>query len=578
MVVFQGRADAAPGRDAPELGVLVRAYRQVPSVGTHGERPDLGVPRRVDRGPADRIAPNDAAVGLPRQREQLAIAVDELRRHGPRVGGVGLVGDRVRNRGEQRLARLVAVGDPEHAGGAVAARRGQSGTGGIERDGRHGLRMRQLDGGEFARPAIPDPRAFTGHGQVAAVTAKRQRGNRPVMRETLEAPALGERQDQHLPVAGADGQALSVRVPGRGARFGGGLRQCEGFLLLDVPDDAVARSAGRRNISAAGMDRQASEHRAGMLHGPERHVAAAEPGPHAGAVVVFAVGVVRRKPGGIGKPERRFEGLAAFVGRQPGGRLEVHERRGGQGVLPAGLVQRALGLFALVAELLDGPRFVHGEGDRDDHRDEKRQGRHARGRRQEPIAPTPAGQSLDPADRPRTDRRAVQEAAQFVGQFLGGGIASGRLLVEALQGDRLQVAWHARVQLPERDRLLGADLHQGLHRVGGLEGRPAGQEVVEHGSQRVDVRRRADPLELCPRLLRRHVTGRAEDLAGGREMGLVVCLDGQAEVGHARPSLPVQEDVGRLEIPVDHAALMGVMDRGSNGPEANRSARLCPST
>ena len=37
-------------------------------------------------------------------------------------------------------------------------------------------------------------------------------------------------------------------------------------------------------------------------------------------------------------------------------------------------------------------------------------------------------------------------------------------------------------------------------------------------------------------------------------------LLGQAEVGDPRVAVPVEQDVGRLEVAVDHAVLVGVLD------------------
>ena len=53
--------------------------------------------------------------------------------------------------------------------------------------------------------------------------------------------------------------------------------------------------------------------------------------------------------------------------------------------------------------------------------------------------------------------------------------------------------------------------------VAALERRPARQQLVEDGSQGVDVDRRARMLRLAPGLLGRHVAGRAEDLLGSRQ-------------------------------------------------------------
>ena len=72
------------------------------------------------------------------------------------------------------------------------------------------------------------------------------------------------------------------------------------------------------------------------------------------------------------------------------------------------------------------------------------------------------------------------------------------------------------------------------HRVprNGLERRPAREQLVEDGAQRVHISRGADFVGASGRLLRGHVTGGAEDdaLLGQRGAVAVEAL-GEAEIG-----------------------------------------------
>ncbi len=86
-------------------------------------------------------------------------------------------------------------------------------------------------------------------------------------------------------------------------------------------------------------------------------------------------------------------------------------------------------------------------------------------------------------------------------------------------------------------------------------GRHARQAVVEQRAERVDV---CAAVERSPlRLLRRDVVAGAEHASGVGQRGLVVDAR-DAEVGQLRVPVGRQQDVVRLDVAVDHAALVGV--------------------
>src|SRR5262249_2625080 len=112
--------------------------------------------------------------------------------------------------------------------------------------------------------------------------------------------------------------------------------------------------------------------------------------------------------------------------------------------------------------------------------------------------------------------------------------------------------------------------------------RPPGQQLVEDRPQRVDIDKGTAVLARAVRQLRRHVAGRAEQAAGLR-LPLFVQSFGQAKVGDLRLAvttgslrgvrlpprkLPVatgEQDVGRLQVAVQDALLVGMMDASRQG-------------
>ena len=105
-----------------------------------------------------------------------------------------------------------------------------------------------------------------------------------------------------------------------------------------------------------------------------------------------------------------------------------------------------------------------------------------------------------------------------------------------------------------RRRALHVRLHHRESRA--RERRRAGHQLVGHRAQRVLVRSLG---HLRPAaLLRAHVGGRPHQCAGQRVTGPRGRL-GDAEVGHDGVAVDVDQDVGRLDVAVDHLAAVGVL-------------------
>src|SRR5262249_3720114 len=138
-------------------------------------------------------------------------------------------------------------------------------------------------------------------------------------------------------------------------------------------------------------------------------------------------------------------------------------------------------------------------------------------------------------------------------------VAARRLLVEALEANGLQVGRDARVGLSRGPRRQLPHLPESRDRSLGPERRAAGEQLVEDGAQAVDVAGGGED-RVAARLLRGDVARRADDRRGrGRARAGVEPLR-EAEVGDVGPARLVEQDVGRLEVAVQYAALVRVVD------------------
>ena len=104
------------------------------------------------------------------------------------------------------------------------------------------------------------------------------------------------------------------------------------------------------------------------------------------------------------------------------------------------------------------------------------------------------------------------------------------------------------------------------HRVWPLVRKLAGQQFVQDDAKTVDVGPVIDALALD--LFGTHVSQSAE--RDGPTLSPVVGRTGDAEIGQQRPAVAVDQDVARLDVPVDEALPVGVGQRlGDLGDQAD---------
>ncbi|AUX39022.1 uncharacterized protein SOCE26_004040 [Sorangium cellulosum] len=132
--------------------------------------------------------------------------------------------------------------------------------------------------------------------------------------------------------------------------------------------------------------------------------------------------------------------------------------------------------------------------------------------------------------------------------------------------ERVEGGRHVGAHLPEPRRFVEDELGEQRHRVVGLERRPPGQRLVEHGAEREDVDRRRE-VRVSAGLLRRHVPRRAEQRPGLRHAGERP-EPGDAEVDELHPAdgAADEEEVARLDVAVNGAAAVELGERAGHTP------------
>ena len=158
---------------------------------------------------------------------------------------------------------------------------------------------------------------------------------------------------------------------------------------------------------------------------------------------------------------------------------------------------------------------------------------------------------------PRLDRPVGQETPKILGQGRRARIPAPRLLRHRFQDDRLQVARDPRIDPAGPGRL---DVEDPLHQPGPVardERRAQRQHLVERQPQPVDVATAVGP---AAEALRGHVPQRADDVPLVGQLHRVVRLR-QPEVGDPGGPLRVQEDIRRLDVAMQDALVMRVVQR-----------------
>ena len=167
--------------------------------------------------------------------------------------------------------------------------------------------------------------------------------------------------------------------------------------------------------------------------------------------------------------------------------------------------------------------------------------------------------------------RPARERREIGGEIAGGVIAALGLLGEAAADDPAQLRRELRQAHLQGRRLPREDRGHGVGLAPPAERPRSREHLVEDYAEREDVRPRIKGLS--PDLLGRHVGGRPDDDARlghddfGRGFGVHGCgrrLLGDAEVQDLHPAVAGQEEVLRLQVPVDDSLLVRRREAGGD--------------
>ena len=146
--------------------------------------------------------------------------------------------------------------------------------------------------------------------------------------------------------------------------------------------------------------------------------------------------------------------------------------------------------------------------------------------------------------------RVLSDPPQLAHDLVGARRAVRGVLLEQAEHERVEATRHLGV-VPRRGDGCGVEvLRDDADRVVAEERRRAGEQLVEHRAERVEVG--AGVGRATRRLFRSEVRDGADDHALDRETRLVD-VDGQPEVAELRGTARGEPDVGRLEVAVHDA-------------------------
>ena len=158
------------------------------------------------------------------------------------------------------------------------------------------------------------------------------------------------------------------------------------------------------------------------------------------------------------------------------------------------------------------------------------------------------------------DRLVLQESPQVGGQFNRAGVSTARLLRGGLQDDGLQVRSYRVIDPSGWAWIVLGDAAKQRLSIGSVERRTQRQQFIQRHAERVNVGALIDTKRLAQCLLGTHIAEGSQQVTGHRQIRAAL-QSGQPEIRHPQPAAMVQQQVGRLDVAVNDAQLVGVLQR-----------------
>ena len=429
-LVAHGFADERPVGRIPQPGPPVPAGRQdAAAVGAEGGRDD---PRRHVADPGPTARPVATSQSLPMVSSQPVTIIWPSGRRAATPTGPSWRSER-RSRPEAASHRRAVwsslpVRMVRPSGPKAAARTAPSWW-------RTGPMLRPVSG-------LPEPHgAVVAGGQDGPVIGAEPRdvdGARMLqggceLLPVRSAPEMGR-------AALADRQQEPAIAAERHARHGAGMgqRRAEGPAGCRVPEPC-------RAVLAAGGDRRAVA-AVGDRPDPSRVLQAAPQGVQSSDQPARFARMIRWRP--ASSVEAAISRLRAS---QSSPARDVALLAEGQSALEGQAGREPPRSVEGRAELPGRVGLVEAVADGDDGRGQQRQDRQPARGREGRVAPAPAQDAPRAPDRAGQDRLVPEEPLQLVGELSARGVSPRRLLLQALEADRLQVAREAGMQPARRD-------------------------------------------------------------------------------------------------------------------------------
>ena len=140
-------------------------------------------------------------------------------------------------------------------------------------------------------------------------------------------------------------------------------------------------------------------------------------------------------------------------------------------------------------------------------------------------------------------------------------IPSGRLLFHGLEDDRLEIPGDRRVDPARSHRIFIEDSPHQLVTIAPIERRAKRQQFVKRYAQSIQIGSRIDRRSLAPHLLGAHVTESTDEVAGPRQVVVLLREPSQAEVGDPEMVADIDQKIRWLDVAVNDADLVGMLKR-----------------